>query len=226
MITNLPGSVLFIRIVSFCTLIKARIVHPEIRWSIVSLLVLNNLHLGSAPLWRVLAWKFLVKRFRSCVATKSLSVSNLSPAIVSHWLLSCKSASAVRHWSWYWPCNAFAFQAKLIALFLFSLAVLFNFWAFPCFLSLPLNSVSRYKSIPCANSPASFATECVLFFHTLMLAVASGNLINSSIEKDRLSVSCKTFRVGSKLTLGYFWGRKYDGHWALCHACCLFLSFF
>ena len=157
---------------------------------------------------------------------KNLSVSNLSPARVSHWWLSCKSASAVRNWSWYWPCNAFAFQAKLIALFPFSLAFLFNFWAFPFFLSSPLNSVSRYKSIPWANSLASFATDCVLFFHTLKLAVASGNLMNSSIEKDRLSVFYKTFRVGSRLTLGYFWGHKDDGHWALCDACCVFLSSF
>ena len=40
----------------------ARIGHPEMRWPIVLVLVLQSLHLGSAPLWRMLAWTLLGKR--------------------------------------------------------------------------------------------------------------------------------------------------------------------
>ena len=91
-----------------------RVVHPEMRWSIVSVLVLQNLHLGSAPLWRILAWKFLVKRLWSCAATINPSDSALSPALLSHRWLSCKSTSAFWLRRGYWPCKGFDFQAVSI----------------------------------------------------------------------------------------------------------------
>ena len=71
----------------------ARIVHGEMSWSAVSLSVLQNLHLRSVSLWRILAWKFLVKRLWSCMATTNPSTSTLCPAFLSHWEVSCKSPS-------------------------------------------------------------------------------------------------------------------------------------
>ena len=114
---------------------------------------------------------------------KTLSVSYLNPALVSHWWLSCKSASVFWHWSGYLLCNAFAFQVVLLAFFSFSVAVFFNFWAFSCFSSPPFNSVSRYKSIFGANFLAFLQQSVNLFlFHVLKLVLASDHPINSSIK--------------------------------------------
>ena len=129
------------------------------RWSIVSVLVLQNLHLGSPPLWRILARKFLVKRLWSCAATINPSISALSPAVLSHWWVSCKSTSLFCLRSGYWPCKGFDFQAVSIAFYPFSLAILFNFWVFSVFFISPSNSVSRYKLISRANFLASFTKE-------------------------------------------------------------------
>ena len=157
MVTDFP--VYIVRLCLFVYSFWARIVHSEIKWSVVLVLVLQNLHLGSAPLWRILAWKFLVKRLWSCAATINPSVSALSPALLSHWWVSCKSTSAFWLRRGYWPCKGFDFQAVSIAFFPFSLAILFNFWAFSVFFISPSNSVSRSKSISHANSLASFTTE-------------------------------------------------------------------
>ena len=127
-------------------------------WSVVSVLVLQNLHLGSAPLRRILAWKFLVKRLWSCAATKNPSVSALSPALLSHRWVSCKSTSAFWLRRGYWPCKGFGFRAVSIAFLLFSLPILLNFRAFSVFFISPSNSVSRSKSISRSNSLASFTT--------------------------------------------------------------------
>ena len=158
-------------IVPVCILIWFKIVHPEMRWSLVLVLVLQNLHLGSAPLWKILAWKFLVKRLWSCAATIMPSVSALSPALVSHyWWLSCKSMSAFWLQSGYWPCNNFDFQVVSIAFFPFSLAILFNFQAFPMFFISPSNSVSRSKSISHTNSLTFFFTTEWNFFFFMLLS--------------------------------------------------------
>ena len=144
------------------------IVHPEMRWSLVLLLVLQNLHLGSVPLWRILAWKFLVKRLWCHVATIIPSVSAMSCALLSHyWWLSCKSMTAFWLQSGYWQCNRFDLQVLLIAFFPFSLAILFNFQAFPMFFISPSNSVSRSKSISHANSLTCFYNRVKLFFFML-----------------------------------------------------------
>ena len=46
-------------------------------------------HLGSAPLWRILSRKFLVKRLWSCVVTINPSVSTLRLVLLSHWWVPC-----------------------------------------------------------------------------------------------------------------------------------------
>ena len=115
-----------------------RIVHPEMRWSIVSVTVLQNLHLGRIwriPLGRILAWAFLVKRLWSCAAAINLSVSALSPALLSYWWMSCMSTSAFWLRSGCWLCNDFDFQA----VFPFSPFSFYQFLStsehFPCSLS-------------------------------------------------------------------------------------------
>ena len=56
--------------------------------------------------------------------------------------------------------------------------------------------------------------------------VASCNMINSSIEKDRLSMFYKIVRVGSNPSLQYFLGGKDGGYRPLGDASCvLSLSF-
>ena len=138
------------------------------RWSIVSVLILQNLYLGPAPLWRIFAWKFLVKRLWSCAEKINPSVSALSSALLRHWRVLCKSTSAFWLRRGYYPCKGFDFQAVSIAFFPFSLGILFNFQLFKFFSILfkffvffisPSNSVSRSKSISRANSLASFITE-------------------------------------------------------------------
>ena len=132
------------------------------RWSIVSLLVLQNLHLGRIwriPLGRILAWTFLVKRLWSCAAAINLSVSTLSPALLSYWWMSCMSTSAFWLWSGCWLCNDFEFQA-VFPFSPFSLAISINFRAFSVFFIFTSNLLSRSTSISRANSIASFTTEC------------------------------------------------------------------
>ena len=143
------------------------------RWPIVSVLVLQTLHLGSAPLWRILAWTFLVKRLWSCAATINPLVSVVSPALLSHWWVSCKYTSAFWLWRGYWPCKGFDFQAVSIAFFPFSLAILFNFWAFSVFFISPSNLVSRSKSISRANFLASFTREWDPFYFSCFKASCS-----------------------------------------------------
>ena len=82
--------------------------------------------------------QFLVKRLWSCVGKINPSVSTLSPALLNHWWVSCKSTSAFLLWSGYWLCNGFDFQAVSIAFFPYSLAIYFNFQAFSVFLISPI----------------------------------------------------------------------------------------
>ena len=64
-----------------------------------------------AQLWRILAWRCLVKRLWSSVATINSSVSTLSTALLSNWWVSCKSTSAFWLRRGYWTCKGFDFQA-------------------------------------------------------------------------------------------------------------------
>ena len=114
-------------------------VHPEMRWSIVLVLILQNLHLGSAPLWRILAWKFLVKRLWSCAATTNLSASTLSLALLGHWWVSCKSTSAFWFQRGYWP---FPFFLAILASSSNSLASLTTESGFFLFYTLKLVAAS------------------------------------------------------------------------------------
>ena len=197
------------------------------RWSIVLVLILQNLHLGSAPLWRILAWKFLVKRPWSCAATTNLSASNLSLALLSHWWVSCKSTPAFWFQRGYWSCKDFDFLAVSIAFFPFSLVILFNFAAFSMFFISPSNSVSRSKSISCANSLASLTTESEpFFFPVLKLVAASSHLINSSTKRDQLLMFYKTAQVESNLSPCYFLGGKGGEYHPLGDACCVLSSSF
>ena len=197
------------------------------KWSIVLVLVLQNLHLGSAPLWRILAWKFLVKRLWSCAATTNLSASTLSLALLSHWWVSCKSRSAFWFQRGYWPCKDSDFLAVSIAFFPFSLAILFNFPAFSMFFISPSNSVSRTKSISHANSLASLTTESgFFFFYALKLVAGSSRLINSSTKKDQLSMFYKIAQVESNLSPCYFLVGKDSEYHPLGDACCVLSSSF
>ena len=60
---------------------------PEMSWSVVLLLVLQNRHVEFAPLWRILAWKFLVKMLWSCAAAINPSVSVCLKASTSQSLM-------------------------------------------------------------------------------------------------------------------------------------------
>ena len=121
MVTDFPVNILSNTIVSIYILIWGKNSAP---WDeVVNSLGTQNLHLGSVPSWRILAWKFLVKWLWSCAATINPSVSTLSPALLSHWWVSCKSTSAFWLQSGYWPCNSFDFQTASIAFSIDSLFV-------------------------------------------------------------------------------------------------------
>ena len=93
----------------------------------------------------------------------------ISPALLSHWWMSCNSTSAFSIRCGYWSCNGFDFQAVSIAFFLFCLAIFFNFRAFFVFFVSPSNSVSRSRPIFCANSLAFLQQTVNLFFHASKL---------------------------------------------------------
>ena len=60
MARDFPVHILSDTVVPICILIRGNNSATWERWSIVSVLVLQNLQIGSAPLWKMLAWKFLV----------------------------------------------------------------------------------------------------------------------------------------------------------------------
>ena len=88
MVTDFPVYILSNTIMSVYSF-WARIAHCEIRWSIVSVLVLQNLHLETAPSWRILDWKLLVKRLWSCATTINPSVPAWNLVFLSHWWVPC-----------------------------------------------------------------------------------------------------------------------------------------
>ena len=55
--TNVPMQILAYSVMSSCTYsVAASLEHPKIMWSMVSIFSSQSLHLGSTPLYRILAW--------------------------------------------------------------------------------------------------------------------------------------------------------------------------
>ena len=115
----------------------ARIVHLESKWLIVLVVVLQNLHVESAPLWKInTGLKVSSEKAQISAATINPSVSTFNAVLLNHWWLSCKSTSAFWLQSGFRSCNGFDFQEVFIAFFYslpFSLACLFIFQAFSVF---------------------------------------------------------------------------------------------
>ena len=153
MATEFPVHILTNTIVSVCILIWGKKFVSSFG-SIVLVIVLQNLHLGSALLWRILAKKNSSEEVLIlCGNNKPLSVC-LKPGTSEPLMGVIKSTSAFWIQREYWPCKGFDFQAVSIAFSFFSLAILFNFRAFSVFFIFPSNSF---------YSLAPFATDCEPF---------------------------------------------------------------
>ena len=171
----------------------------------------------------------ILKRLWSCAVTINSSVSTLSPALLSLWWVSCKSTSAFWHRNGYWSCNGFYFQVVSIAFFPFSLAILFNFWAFSMFFISPSNWVLRSKSISHANSLDSFTTKCESFYFSCFKASCS---IHASDKikyrkKDRWCF-IRQFELGQAPLIVTSWDVKTVNIalWVMHAVCCNHLSNF
>ena len=142
----------------------------------------------------------------------------------------CKSTSVVWLQRGYWPCKGFEFQAVLIALFPFSLAVLFNFQAFSVFFISPSNSVQNLNLLHPQILELLLQQSMNLFlFHVLKLVAASSHLINSSIKKDQLWCFIRQLelRQTSPPPLPHYSLKGKDGEYhPLGDGCCVLSSSF
>ena len=158
-------------------------------------------------------------------ATINPSVSALSPALLNNYWVSCKSTSAFWLRRGYWACKGFDLQAVLIEFFPFFLATLFNIRVFSVFVISQSNSVSRSKSILCANSRASFTAECEPFSFSCFKASFRIQSSDKFKYQNKWIVDVyETVQVGSNPYPCYFLGGK-DDECQVMHAVCVVIIF-